>query len=141
MWPDFANFQESLAGKVLSAVERCGDDELHFVTVEGDRFKLFHSQDCCESVTLEDVCGDLDDLLGSPLTLVEEVSYSSEKELPTEERVRLQIERASNGQSWAPDSETWTFYRLGTEKGSVTLRWYGESNGFYSEEVDFARVP
>ncbi len=35
----------------------------------------------------------------------------------------------------------WTFYRFATKKGYVDLRFLGTSNGFYSEEMTFVRLP
>lgn len=93
-----------------------------FTCDDGKEFALYHSQDCCENVAIEDIAGDLADLVGTPiLTAEEEVSDPP-----------LNLKR-----EYTPESETWTFYRLGTIKGSVVVRWHGESNGYYSESVYF----
>jgi hypothetical protein len=110
-----------LLGKTLANVENNGD-EMIFTLDNGQRFKLFHNQDCREQVSIEDVIGDLQDLIGLPLTMAEVVS-GGEDVGPINE--------------WE-ESFTWTFYKLATVKGYVTVRWYGTSNGYYSESVDFA---
>ena len=114
----------TLKGKTLTSVDRKGkqyDDQLTFTCSDGTVYRQEHVQDCCEAVTIEDICGDLDDLLGSPILIAEESSNN---------------DHAANG----GDSNTWTFYLLSTIKGSVTIRWWGTSNGYYSEEVDFFEV-
>lgn len=118
---DYPKF-EDLKGKTLIAIAGGqGDDTMNFETAEGETYRLYHSQDCCESVRLEEVVGDLTDLLGSPILEAEEVSSDG---APAPEN---------------HDSYTWTFYKLGTIKGGVTLRWLGKSNGYYSESVQFER--
>lgn len=114
-----------LVGKVLSRVENINDEEIVFETVDGQRFALYHEQDCCESVYVEDVCGDLSDLVGSKILLAEEVTNSDDETLKPV--------------STSDESYTWTFYKLATVKGYVTIRFYGSSNGYYSESVRFCK--
>src|SRR3990167_248976 len=113
---------KDLIGKTLTKAEQVGDDEIVFITSEGKRYKLYHSQDCCESVTVEDIVGDLADLVGEPILVAEEATSDKNPDGVTKED---------------QDRFTWTFYKFATRKGYVDIRWYGESNGYYSESVDF----
>ena len=117
-----------LKGKVLAKVENLDDKELVFTTTNGEVYKLYHIQECCESVTIEDICGNLSDLIGEPLLVAEEVKHRPDVNPDGVPAQKYQ------------ESFIWTFYKLDTQKGGVTVRWYGESNGFYSESVDFCRV-
>lgn len=119
---------EDLGGKIITKIEGgIGDSRMSFTTKDGEIYSLYHEQDCCESVDINDICGDINDLLNEPILLAEEVSHHNENP----ESVKKS--------EWQ-DSFTWTFYKLSTNKGSVTIRWYGESNGYYSESVDFQKV-
>lgn len=118
-----------LQGKTLSEVTGGKfDEEMIFTSVDGEVYKLYHEQDCCEDVTLEDICGDLADLVGTPILAAEEVTHAPDTNPPGVSKPEYQ------------ESFTWTFYKLTTIKGSVTIRWYGESNGWYSEDVAFVKV-
>lgn len=111
---------EVLKGLTLTEITINDERTEIFLRSSCDRFfRMEHFQDCCEDVYLESVTGDLDDLLNSPIIVAEERSNSSGSKT---------------------SSRTWTFYELATIKGSVTLRWYGESNGCYSEEVSFVET-
>ena len=121
----YKEFKE-LAGKTLVSVETNKEmDEITFITNEGEKFLMYHSQNCCESVSIEDINGDLEDLIGTPILLAEEVT-SEENPLGVTKEYQ--------------ESFTWTFYKLATIKGYVDIRWYGESNGYYSEDVSFKQV-
>lgn len=116
---------EDLLGKTLVNIENIDNEQLIFTLDTGERCKLYHEQDCCESVTIEDINGELSDLVGLPILQAEEVIH----EEVNPEGVAIPED--------AQDSFTWTFYKLATAKGHVTIRWYGGSNGYYSEAVDF----
>jgi len=113
-----------LLGKVITAIES-KSDEIKFTTQGGDVYVMDHSQDCCESVLVDDICGDLNDLIGNPILEAEESTSETNPE---------------GFEKDYQDSFTWTFYKLRTIKGGVTIRWYGESNGYYSESVDFYKL-
>ncbi len=110
-----------LVGKTLVSALNDRDERIVFEDTEGKEYTLFHSQDCCESVSVEDIAGDLADLIGAPIVLAEESSNSDDPP------------KDGHDESW-----TWTFYRIGTAKGTVVIRWFGSSNGYYSERVTFA---
>jgi hypothetical protein len=121
-YPEFSD----LLGKILTKIDQ-ESDKLTFHTVEGETFILFHSQDCCENVSIEDIEGDLNDLLYSTILQAEEVSDDDD----FEENFKFEYQ---------PESHTWTFYKLATIKGYVTIRWLGTSNGYYSESVSFDKL-
>lgn len=121
---------------------------LFFGLDTGCILRMYHDQACCENVRLEDVIGDLQDLLNSPVILAEERSFSSESNgtmLPNKSVADAEVKSLATITNPGPledgvDSYTWTFYEIATNKGSITLRWYGESNGHYSESVEIEAV-
>lgn len=111
----------TLKGKTILEIKH-SEYELLFVTAD-KTYIMHHPQDCCEDVYIESIVGDLDDLIGTPIVMAEEVTNSDEPPITESE-----------------ESYTWTFYKLATIKGYVDIRWYGSSNGYYSESVSFDEV-
>lgn len=111
---------QDILGKVFTAIHNDTDeDEIRFVCEEGT-FVMYHERDCCEYVYVESIAGDLNDLIGAPILVAEESSQDDPE---------------------ASESGTWTFYKIATVKGWVDIRWYGSSNGYYSESVDIGFIP
>lgn len=129
---------EQLLGKTLTSINK-SFDEIIFTASDGKEYKMYHSQDCCESVSIDDINGDLDDLIGSPITLAEESSSCDPTVEQIAEKEKKKLEEGENYYDW-DESFTWTFYKLATIKGYVDIRWYGSSNGYYSESVDVVEV-
>jgi hypothetical protein len=122
-WGNGANISEMVGRTFTRVVGEAGDSTIIFEN-ETERYVFFHSPDCCESVNVEDIIGDLQDLVGSPLLLAEESSGDT----PSDHKFEYE-----------PESYTWTFYKFATIKGYVDVRWLGTSNGYYSEGVSLGK--
>ena len=113
-----------LLGLVLVSVEIIKDiksdcnSEILFKTK--DRvFRWFGSGECCAFAIIEEIHGDIQGLVGSPILLAEEVINDGE------------------------GNKFWCFYKLSTIKESVTIRsgyydWFGW--GGYSINVNFEEI-
>lgn len=108
---------KGMVGRIAINVEgKAGEESVVFYMEDGKRIVLSHSQDCCEYVRVEDIIGDLGDLMGAPILAAEEstsqIGPDGEVPCPT-----------------SCDSFTWTFYKFATKKGYVTIRWLGSLTG------------
>ena len=132
---------KELIGKTFTSVINTGDD-LVFTASNGSEYKFFHEQDCCENVFIDDFNGDINDLIGTPILVAEEVNNQQfEEDFAAKFKLRADgyWKEDSEG-NCEPESCTWTFYKFATAKGYVDVRWFGGSNGHYSESVSFVRV-
>lgn len=108
---------DAVKGKKISHINGLSkDNEEVVICFEDDSLLYFyHEQDCCENVWLEDFELSGKDLDGSTLLDVISVTEDGETEWGT---------------------YTWTFYTVQTTKGELWMRWNGESNGYYSEQIN-----
>lgn len=113
---------EELVGKVITKIEGATQysEVITFECADLHIYEMFHYQDCCESVTVEDISGNIEDILNLPILR----AYES-------------VNNNASGHNY--NSITWTFYTIVTHKAAIVIRWCGKSNGYYSESVTFAQ--
>lgn len=114
-------FKELIGKIILKITGDIYSDCLVFYTIDA-KYIMSHTQDCCEHVSIDDIVGDLSCLLATPIIHAEE---TSNHDVP---------------KSDYDESFKWTFYNISTIKGSVTIKWHGTSNGYYSESVDIFKI-
>ena len=71
-------------------------------------------------MSIESVDGSVEHLIGQKVLLAEEVVGPGGKK----------------DRDHCVESFLWTYYTIATGLGTVVIRWYGISNGYYSESVD-----
>ena len=113
IWKDFPEVK----GKKIESVSglEVGSGSIFIKFEDGDRLVLYHPQECCEHVRVED-CEDI-----TPNELEGCVIHSFEEYV-----------KSSDG--WM-GSTKYTFYKLITNNVDCTIRFLGESNGYYGVSV------
>ena len=121
------NFFE-LKGKIITAIVGLKDEsqtvDIH--TKDGYIYRLEHIQDCCEYVRVFNFVGDANDIYGSEIVLAEDDNPMDNPFAPEYK---------------AYEHNTWTVFKLvAANESSLEIWWLGESNGYYSENVNFNKI-
>lgn len=120
--------KENLASGIKKVVGyKEATEEIYFYCKNGNIVKFYHYQDCCEYVFLADADG-----LTNGVDIFTDCNWCV-----IEEVIKDNTDKDTEPIYEYDDSYTWTFYKFKTNKGYDTMRWYGTSNGYYSENVDF----
>ena len=112
----YCDMKDMVGKKVLGIYY---DEENFQILTDDCVYAFYHEQSCCESVWLTQVDGISDKIIGSRIVIAEVVTDEKDTE---------------HGHI------TWSFYKIGTNKGMIDFRWCGESNGYYSETVDLVKI-
>ena len=112
----YCDMKDMVGKKVLGIYY---DEENFQILTDDCVYAFYHQQDCCESVLLTQVDGISDKIIGSRIVIAE---------VATDEK---DIEHSHI---------TWSFYKIGTNKGMIDFRFQGESDGGYSETVDLVKI-
>ena len=108
---------KDMVGKKITGIYY--DEDYFQIRTDDCVYAFYHEYDCCESVWLTQVDGISDKIIGSRIVIAEVVT---------------------DQKSVAGGSVTWSFYKIGTNKGMIDFRWCGESNSYYSEIVNLVKV-
>ena len=114
---------EELNGETLTHIDVAkehGEDQILLTTESGREIRIYHEQDCCETVRIVDTEGEWHDLIGKPIL----EATKEEEQRETEDY----------------ESETKTALTFRVDGATVISRWIGESNGYYSESVDIREI-
>lgn len=111
---------DRLIGVTVKAV-RVTYDQVQMLGTDGTMYMLAHDQDCCEEVSIESIDNDISLLEGQ--TILEAYESTNSDNPP-------------DGYNPYTDSYTWTFFHIRTQRDSFTIRFFGSSNGYYSETAD-----
>lgn len=111
---------DNIIGSTILAVDGCtvGSDKVTIHTSKGI-LRLYFDNDyygsCFVDVRVEDITGDLHDLIDGVVSVAEE--------------------RSDQVGDRGDYRTKWTFYTIRTTRGDLDLRWLGKDNGYYGVSV------
>lgn len=111
---NFAEFKNKVI-KNISGLEK-GSQEVYFECEDGTKYFLYHYQVCSEKVYIEEIAGNINDIIGCKINIADVVTSGNSN-------IFLQ-----------------TFFTLSSDKGSLIFRWIGESVGSVLVDVSFNEV-
>jgi hypothetical protein len=119
-----------LVGTTLIKVENLDNERLIFTAHNNEHeYHTYHLQDCCETVSVYQIVGNIEDILNSQIIKTKELVYDNEQPEPD---IFIPDNDCDHYESY-----TWTIHIIETKKGAVKFVWLGSSNGYYSESVYF----
>lgn len=121
---DIENFDFIIGKTIKSFNLNDNKTELIFISEDDKIYKMFYHNMGNSECVLEDIVGDLNDLVGMPIL----------KAYKTIENGKSKINKFFN------DWELWTFYNFSTIKGTITLKWVDIDDYYYSVEVQFEEI-
>lgn len=115
---NIVSFTDLVGKTIVCCSAKQYDTEITFQCSDGTVYGMSCSEieSIFQEVKLEEIVGDIEDILNTPICLAEE-SSNSEK-----------------------STEVWTFYTIRTNKGTVVFRWLGWSEGYYAMDADFYQI-
>ena len=93
---------KDMVGKKITGIYY--DEENFQILTDDGVYAFYHEQSCCESVWLTQVDGISDKIIGSRIVITEDVLDEKDTEY---------------------GHTTWSFYKIGTNKGMIDFRWQG----------------
>lgn len=111
-------FSELIGKKVISV--EIVDDCIYFYTNYGN-YVIIPDDNYGTYVSIDDICGELYDLIGE--TIIDAIEVCNH-----------------DNPLYGDESFTWTFYHISTLKTHITIRFYGTSNGYYSEDARLYKI-
>lgn len=116
MMNDYKKYLDNMVGRVVKYVD-IDKEEMKITCEDNSVFTFYHEQDCCEHVYIADTVGEPMSLKGWKLLLVD-------------------MEATRESSCDGDESKTTTVVKFVTDENTVSVKWIGESNGYYSESVD-----